>query len=98
PPLSTPLPYPTLFRSKRYQVETSLDDVLPTWEADGHRAGPRAFLVANWSERPDAELLSGETRQILEAAIDRLPEHYRAVLILREDRKSTRLNSSHQII
>ena len=71
-------------RGKRYQVETSLDDVLPTWEADGHRAGPRAFLVANWSERPDAELLSGETRQILEAAIDRLPEHYRAVLILRD--------------
>ena len=67
-------------RGKRYQVETSLDDVLPTWEADGHRAGPRAFLVANWSERPDAELLSGETRQIL----DRLPEHYRAVLILRD--------------
>jgi len=71
-------------RGKRYQVETSLDDVLPTWEADGHRAGPRAFLVANWSERPDAELLSGEARRILEEAIDRLPEHYRAVLILKD--------------
>jgi RNA polymerase sigma factor (sigma-70 family) len=71
-------------RGKRYQVETSLDDVLPTYEADGHRAGPRAFLVANWSERPDAELLSGEARRVLEEAIDRLPEHYRAVLVLRD--------------
>jgi RNA polymerase sigma-70 factor, ECF subfamily len=71
-------------RGKRYEVETSLEDFLPTYEADGHRAGPRAFLVANWSERPDAELLSGEARRTLEAAIDRLPEHYRAVLILRD--------------
>ena len=71
-------------RGKRYQVETSLDDVLPTYEPDGHRAGPRAFLVANWSERPDVELLSGEARRVLEEAIDRLPEHYRAVLVLRD--------------
>lgn len=71
-------------RGKRREVETSLDDCLPTYEADGHRAGARAFLVADWSARPDHELLSGETRRILEEAIDRLPEHYRAVLVLRD--------------
>jgi RNA polymerase sigma-70 factor (ECF subfamily) len=71
-------------RGKRREVETSLEDCLPAYEADGHRAGPRAFLVADWSERPDAELLSGETRRVLEEAIDRLPDHYRAVLILRD--------------
>ena len=71
-------------RGKRHEVETPLDDCLPTYEADGHRTGPRAFLVADWSARPDDELLSGETRRVLEEAIDRLPEHYRAVLILRD--------------
>ncbi len=71
-------------RGKRREVETSLDDCLPAYEADGHRAGARAFLVADWSARPDAELLSGETRRVLDEAIDRLPEHYRAVLILRD--------------
>jgi RNA polymerase sigma-70 factor, ECF subfamily len=71
-------------RGKRREVETSLDDCLPTYEADGHRAGPRAYLVADWSARPDDELLSGETRRVLEDAIDRLPGHYRAVLILRD--------------
>jgi len=71
-------------RGKRREVETSLEECLPTWEADGHRSGPRAFLVADWSGRPDAELLSGEARRILEEAIDRLPEHYRAVLVLKD--------------
>ena len=71
-------------RGKRREVETSLDDCLPSYEADGHRTGARAFLVADWSARPDDELLSGETRRVLEEAIDRLPEHYRAVLVLRD--------------
>jgi len=71
-------------RGKRHELETSLDECLPTYEADGHRAGPRAFLVADWSARPDDELLSGEIRRVLEEAIDRLPEHYRAVLVLRD--------------
>ena len=71
-------------RGKRREMETSLEDCLPAYEADGHRAGARAFLVADWSTRPDAELLSGEARRTLEEAIDLLPEHYRAVLILRD--------------
>jgi len=71
-------------RGKRREVETSLEECLPAYEADGHRSGARAFLVADWSARPDAELLSGETRRVLEEAIDRLPEHYRAVLILKD--------------
>jgi RNA polymerase sigma-70 factor (ECF subfamily) len=71
-------------RGKRRQVETSLDEWLPAWERDGHRAGERAFLVADWSRRPDHELLAGEARRALEQAIDLLPEHYRAVLVLRD--------------
>jgi len=71
-------------RGKRRELETSLDDMLPTFLPDGHRAGERAFVVADWSEMPDDKLLSGESRRMLEAAIDRLPEHYRAVLVLRD--------------
>jgi RNA polymerase sigma-70 factor, ECF subfamily len=71
-------------RGKRRELETSLDDLLPTFLPDGHRAGDRAFVVADWSEMPDDKLLSGESRRMLEAAIDRLPEHYRAVLVLRD--------------
>lgn len=71
-------------RGKRRELETSLDELLPTYLVDGHRAGNRAFLVADWSSTPERELLSGESRRLVEAAIDRLPEHYRAVLVLRD--------------
>ena len=71
-------------RGKRREVETSLDELLPTFLPDGHRAGDRAFLVADWSATPDRALLSGEARRVLEAALDRLPEHYRAVLVLKD--------------
>jgi RNA polymerase sigma-70 factor (ECF subfamily) len=71
-------------RGKRRELETSLDELLPTYRPDGHRAGERAFVVADWSAMPDRELLAGESRRVLEAALDRLPEHYRAVLVLRD--------------
>lgn len=71
-------------RGKRMEVETSLDAELPTYRPDGHRAGARAYLVADWSQTPEATLLSGETRAVLTRAIEGLPDHYRAVLILRD--------------
>lgn len=71
-------------RGKRRELETSLEEMLPTYLPDGHRAGERAFVVADWSATPDRELLAGESRRVLEAALDRLPEHYRAVLVLRD--------------
>jgi RNA polymerase sigma-70 factor (ECF subfamily) len=71
-------------RGKRHQLETSLDELLPAFTPDGHRAGERGDLVTDWSATPDRELLSGESRRLLEEAIDRLPDHYRAVLILKD--------------
>jgi RNA polymerase sigma-70 factor (ECF subfamily) len=71
-------------RGKRRQVETSLEEYLPTYEADGHRAGDRSYLLADWSQNPEAELLSAEARRTLERALDTLPETYRAVLVLRD--------------
>lgn len=71
-------------RGKRQEVETSLDADLPAFLADGHRAGDRAYLLADWSETPEAAVLSGESRAVLRRAIDGLPDHYRAVLVLRD--------------
>jgi RNA polymerase sigma-70 factor (ECF subfamily) len=75
-------------RGKRRELETSLEATLeaslPTYRPDGHREGERAFLCTDWSSTPEHELLSGETRDVLRRAIDGLPAHYRAVLVLRD--------------
>ena len=71
-------------RGKRREVETSLEEYLPSYEEGGHRKGDRGFLLADWSQNPEAELLSDEARRTLERALDALPETYRAVLVLRD--------------
>ena len=71
-------------RGKRLELETSLEELLPTFEADGHRAGDRTYILADWSQNPEEELLCDERRRVLERAIDSLPDNYRAVLILRD--------------
>lgn len=71
-------------RGRRLEMETSLDEWLPTYKPDGHREGDRAFLLADWSQTPESVFLSGETRAELEQALDALPERYRAVLTLRD--------------
>lgn len=71
-------------RGKRAQLEVSLEEHLPTFKEDGHREGDRSFLLADWSQTPEAELLDGEARAVLSRAIEQLPESYRAVLVLRE--------------
>jgi RNA polymerase sigma-70 factor (ECF subfamily) len=71
-------------RGKRSEIEVLLEDHLPKFTDDGHREGDRARLLADWSATPDRELLSGEARKILEESLDLLPEHYRAILVLRD--------------
>lgn len=71
-------------RGKRAELEVSLEEQLPTYRADGHREGDRSFVLADWSETPEETLLSGEARKTLERALDRLPHHYRAVMVLRD--------------
>jgi RNA polymerase sigma-70 factor (ECF subfamily) len=71
-------------RGKRLEVEVSLEEHLPTFLEDGHRQGDRTFLLADWSQNPEEELLSGEARAVVNRAIEALPAQYRAVLILRD--------------
>ena len=71
-------------RGKRAEREVSLESMLPKFLSNGSRAGDQTLLMADWSQNPEAELRSQETRAIVNRAIDALPEQYRAVLILRD--------------
>lgn len=71
-------------RGKRFEAEIGLDELLPTFKPDGHRAGEQSFLLADWSQSPEQELLSAESRRLLSETIDALPDHYQAVLVLRD--------------
>ena len=71
-------------RGKRAEVEVPLEDYLPTFGEDGHREGDRALLLADWSQTPDEELASRETRAALRRAIESLPESYQMVVLLRD--------------
>ena len=71
-------------RGKRRELEVSLEEHLPAYTEDGHRAGDRSVLLVDWSSTPEERVLSGVSRRVLENAIDSLPDHYRAVLVLRD--------------
>lgn len=67
-------------RTRRRKPEESIEEMLPRYLDDGHFASP----AGPW--RPDVadELESAEVRQQVRAAIDRLPDTYRTVLLLRD--------------
>lgn len=61
--------------------ELSLDELMPVTQEDGDQ---RRLEIADWSSLPEDIALQSELRERLEAAIQSLPEIYRAVLILRD--------------
>lgn len=67
-------------RSRRRKPEESIDNLLPTFLEDGHRenVGP------TWKETAESALQKRETRTLVRECIDRLPESYRTVLLLRD--------------
>lgn len=67
-------------RSKSRKPETSIDDMLPSFLEDGHQAHP----AAAWPEGADVVLERDQERSAVRACIDRLPESYRTVLVLRD--------------
>lgn len=66
-------------RSAARHRETSIDDLLPTFDWTGHHVRRPAAVEEGVSA---AE--SEETRAAVRAAIDRLPDAYRAVILLRD--------------
>lgn len=67
-------------RSRRARRETSLDPLLPVFDEEGRLAGP----TADWSAQLEDPAVAAETRTALERAIARLPEEYRAVVLLHD--------------
>ena len=64
-------------RSRKRRPEESIDDLLPTFDADGHQTTESR----EWS---DAIFEHKETAAMVRHAIAKLPDHYRVVLMLRD--------------
>jgi RNA polymerase sigma-70 factor, ECF subfamily len=64
-------------RERRRRPTESIEDLLPSYSTDGHQA----VASREWS---DAVLERKETAAIVREAIDRLPDQYREVLVLRD--------------
>jgi RNA polymerase sigma-70 factor (ECF subfamily) len=67
-------------RERKRKSETSIEDSLPRYYEDGHRIDPGP----PWRETALDELARKETRELVQDKINRLPDRYRAVLVLRD--------------
>ena len=67
-----------LIRKKKPEI--NLDDA----EGEGNGEDLRPTQIVDWSARPEDELLSGEAKKTLDAAIQTLPESMRLVFLLRD--------------
>jgi RNA polymerase sigma-70 factor (ECF subfamily) len=50
----------------------------------GYDTVPHPEFIADWRQSPELLVQQNETRRLLEAALDRLPEKYRLVFLLRD--------------
>jgi RNA polymerase sigma-70 factor (ECF subfamily) len=67
-------------RARSRGREVPMDDLLPTFDDTGHHSHP----VRVWEDNALARLTQAETRARVRACIDRLPDLYREVLLLRD--------------
>jgi RNA polymerase sigma-70 factor, ECF subfamily len=67
-------------RSKRRKPEESIETLLPAFQEDGHHVEQ----FSDWTTPADQLIERDETRATVRACIDRLPDNYRAVLLLRD--------------
>lgn len=67
-------------RSSRRKPETSIEELLPTFDETGHRV----LGEESWPESVEGALERRQTRERVREAIGRLPEKYRTVILLRD--------------
>jgi RNA polymerase sigma-70 factor (ECF subfamily) len=66
-------------RTRRRHPEHPIEELLPAFEINGHHAAH----YASWSD-PDRALQQREARDLVRTQIDRLPDNYRSVIVLRD--------------
>jgi RNA polymerase sigma-70 factor, ECF subfamily len=67
-------------RRRGRRIDVALDDVLPAFDADGRHIG----TVVDWSPAIDDPARQIEIRLALRSAIEELPAHHRAAVIMRD--------------
>ena len=67
-------------RSRKRGAEESIEELLPTFLDDGHMARP----AQEWREDCHSELERKETREYVRGCIEKLPETYRTILLMRD--------------
>jgi RNA polymerase sigma-70 factor (ECF subfamily) len=67
-------------RSAGRRPEVSIEPLMPTFDETGHHAS----IVEPWQPDPETALGRREMRRLVRECIDRLPETYRTVLVLRD--------------
>jgi RNA polymerase sigma-70 factor (ECF subfamily) len=67
-------------RMRSRHPELSIDSLLPAFDQTGHHVNG----VRSWRQAPDEELQATEMRTIVRAAIDKLPDDFRTVVLLRD--------------
>jgi RNA polymerase sigma-70 factor (ECF subfamily) len=67
-------------RTQRRHPEEDIEQYLPEFLEDGHQAVPSS----EWTQPADVALQRKEVRDLVRAAIDRLPDAHREVLLLRD--------------
>ena len=67
-------------RSRPKAEDESIDDLLPTFVADGHQTRD----TVDWTETAEASLEREETAALIRRKIDELPGDYRTVLVMRD--------------
>jgi RNA polymerase sigma-70 factor, ECF subfamily len=70
----------TKLRAQSRSRAVPIDDLLPTFDETGHHTRP----VRPWEEQALSQLTRAETRIQVRACIERVPEPYRTVLLLRD--------------
>jgi RNA polymerase sigma-70 factor (ECF subfamily) len=67
-------------RHRKRHPELAIEDLLPTFDDTGHRVE----ASAEWTDDVAERMESAQLRKVVRDAIDRLPENYRTVLVLRD--------------